>query len=339
VGFRYPLFFGVDKMDVKLNLIIEQMAKERGISKEVIIQSIEHAIQSAYKKRFKEEKSLKVKFDEETGKIRVFKDNEEVTTGELGRMAAQTARQVMLQKFKEIEKNLLYEEFKGKEGEIITGVVQRFGNKKGKKTIYVDVGKIEGILPPAEQNKGETYNIHERFKFYILEVRKTTKGEGVNLILSRTHPNLVKKLFEMEVPEIKDKIIEIKRIAREPGVRTKIAVKSNREDVEPVGTCIGQKSTRIQIINEELRGEKIDIIPYSEDISEFVKNALSPAKISDVVVDEENKTVKVIVSEDQISLAIGKNGQNVRLASKLIGWKIDIIKEGKEEKIETTDES
>lgn len=314
-------------MEENLVLLIEQMAKERGISKEAIIQSIEQAVQSAYKKKFKEEKGLKVKFDTQAGKIRVFKEDEEVTTGELGRMAAQTAKQVMLQKFREIEKNTLYDEFKNKEGEIITGTIQRFEEKKDKRVIYVDAGKVEGILPPGEQIKSEDYKIHERFRFYVLEVKKTTKGEGVNLILSRTHPNLIKKLFEMEVPEVKEKIIEIKRIAREPGVRTKIAVKSNREEIEPVGTCIGQKSSRIQIIHEELRGEKIDIIPYSEDVSEFVKNALSPAKISDVKVDEENKTVKVIAPEDQISLAIGKNGQNVRLASKLVGWKIDIIKE------------
>ncbi|MGE4554684.1 MAG: transcription termination factor NusA [Candidatus Paceibacterota bacterium] len=240
------------------------------------------------------------------------------TKMEFSRIAAQTAKQVILQKLKEIERKTIIEEFKEKEGKIVSGVIQRID----KKYIYVDLGKTIGLMPVSEGIPGEYYKVGERRKFYLLKLEEK-KGSPV-IYLSRSHPKFVSKLFELEVPEIANGIVEIKSIAREPGQRTKIAVVSNNENVDPVGACVGQKGTRVAVIIEELKGEKIDIIPYSEEPTKYVSYALGPAKVKEAEVISEKREVRVFLDPDQISLAIGKNGQNVRLAAKLTGWRIDV---------------
>ncbi|MEW5907759.1 MAG: transcription termination factor NusA [Patescibacteria group bacterium] len=241
-----------------------------------------------------------------------------------GRIAAQTAKQVIIQRIREAEKESVFDEFKNKEGEIVSGIVQRIENNN----VFVDLSRITAILPKDEQIRGERYRIGERVKALIFLVEQTARG--ISIYLSRSHPKFIAKLFEMEVPEIANRIVEIKNIAREAGSRSKIAVFSNQEDVDPVGSCVGQRGIRINTIIAELGGEKIDIIEWSDDIEQFITNALSPAKILDVEAKKKTKEAKVLVEEDQFSLAIGKNGQNVRLAAKLTGWKIDIrSKEGK----------
>ncbi|MDQ5883058.1 MAG: transcription termination/antitermination protein NusA [Patescibacteria group bacterium] len=237
---------------------------------------------------------------------------------DFSRIAAQTAKQVILQKFHELEKQAILSEFKEKEGKVVSGLIQRIE----KKVIYVDLGKTFGVLFPNEGIPGEHYQVGERKKFYVL--RLEDKGQGPAIILSRAHPKFVSKLFEMEVPEIAEGVVEIKSISREPGNRTKIAVSSNDENIDPVGSCVGQKGTRVATIIDELNGERIDIIPYSEEPAKYVAAALGPAQVKETEVIPERREVKVFIPPDQISLAIGKNGQNVRLAAKLTGWKIDV---------------
>ncbi len=332
---------------------LEQIEKEKGVSKEILIEAIEAALISAYKRNFGSSQNVSVSIDRLSGEVKVFAqkkvvevpDNDlyeislgdaqnisstyefedivdiEVTPKKFGRIAAQTAKQVVVQRIREAERGLIYEEFTSKENDIVTGIVQRYE----KKNVMVEMGKIEAILAPNEQVPREKYNFNDRLKVYVVEVKKTTKGPQI--LISRTHPGLVKRLFEQEVPEIYDGIVEIKGISREPGSRTKIAVQSLDENVDPVGACVGQRGNRVQVIVDELRGEKIDIIPWSADAAEYIAASLSPAKVLKVDVNEEEKTARVIVPDYQLSLAIGKEGQNARLAAKLTGWKIDIKSE------------
>lgn len=332
---------------------LEQLEKEKGIEKDVIIEAIEAALISAYKRNFGSSQNVRVTIDRQTGEFKVFAlkrvtsnpQNEfmdisiesakkidpeldeddmaevEVTPKKFGRIAAQTAKQVVVQRLREAERGIIFDEFSNKEAEIVTGIVQR----TEKKNVIIDLGKTEATLAPSEQIAGEEYNFNDRIKVYVIEVKKTTKGPQI--LVSRTHPGLVKRLFELEVPEIHEGVVEIKSISREPGSRTKIAVFSKDENVDPVGACVGQKGTRVQAIVDELKGEKIDIIKWSSDPKEYISSSLSPAKVVHVEVNEEEKSAKVTVPDFQLSLAIGKEGQNARLAAKLTGWKIDIKSE------------
>lgn len=337
-------------MNIEFIEAIEQIGKEKGISKEILIEAIEAALISAYKKNFGTAQNVKVYIERDTGEVKVFAqksvvenvENElleisveeakkynpryqqgdileiEVTPKKFGRIAAQTAKQVVVQRIKEAERNVIYDEFSGRESDIVTGVIQRID----KKNVYIDLGRVEAILMPTEQTPNEEYIQGNRIKTYILEVKKTTKGPQI--FVSRTHPGLVKRLFELEVPEIHDGIVEIKGIAREAGSRTKIAVHSRDENVDPVGSCVGPKGARVQAVVDELNGEKIDIIKWSKDPAQFIANSLSPAKVTSVNANESEKIANVVVEDYQLSLAIGKEGQNARLAAKLTGWKIDI---------------
>ncbi|HPL99109.1 MAG TPA: transcription termination factor NusA [Bacillota bacterium] len=329
---------------------LEQIAKEKGISKELLIDAIDVALVSAFKKNFGTSQNVKVQINRETGEVDVYAlktvveevDNEfmqislqdakaidknyeagnvvetKVTPKNFGRIAAQTAKQVVVQRIREAERGIIFDEYISRENEIVTGLVQR----KEKNSVFIDLGKTEAILGPGEQTPNEVYNIGDRIKTYIVEVKKTTKGPQI--ILSRTHPGLVKRLFELEVPEIQSGIVEIKSIAREAGSRTKIAVYSHDENIDPVGACVGQRGHRVQVIVDELKGEKIDIIQWSNDPEIFVGSALSPAKVIEVFADKETNAARVVVGDTHLSLAIGKEGQNARLAAKLTGWKIDI---------------
>jgi N utilization substance protein A len=260
-----------------------------------------------------------VELDPNTGKIRAFRNKEEITSIDFGRIAASTARQVIIQKIREAEKDVVFNEFQGRVGEIVSGTVYRF--EKG--NIIIDLlGKAEGILLKREQSPKEEFKQGQRIRAYVLEVKKDVKG--AQIILSRTHPNLVRKFFELEVPEIYEGIVEMKSISRQPGERTKIAVWSKNEKVDSVGACVGMRGNRVRNIVNELHGEKIDIVRFNEDIREYIKAALSPAKVAEIKLDKDNLKAEVIVDEDQLSLAIGKHGQNVRLASRLIGWELDI---------------
>lgn len=308
-------------MSQELLAIIEQLEREKGIKKEVLIEAVESALLSAAKKvvDLKPDEELKVKLDPNTGKISAFRNKEEITSIDFGRIAASTARQVIVQKIREAEKDVVFSEFQGRVGEIVSGTVYRF--EKG--NIIIDLlGKAEGILVRREQSPKEEFKQGQRIRAYVSEVRKETKGPQI--ILSRTHPNLVRKLFELEVPEIYEGIVEIKAISRQPGERTKIAVCSKNEKVDPKGACVGMRGNRVRNIVTELQGEKIDIVAFKEDIKEYIKEALSPAQVSEIRLDKENLKAEVIVEDDQLSLAIGKHGQNVRLASRLIGWELDI---------------
>ncbi|MAT63119.1 MAG: transcription elongation factor, partial [Dehalococcoidia bacterium] len=248
-------------------------------------------------------------------------DEFDVTPENFGRIAAQTTRQVMTQRIREVERDLKYEEYAGREGDIVTGMIQQTDSRY----TLLDLGRVEALLPQAEQVPFERPEPNSRLKAYIVEVRKTAKGPQI--VVSRTHPGLIKRLFELEVPEISDGIVEIKACAREPGHRTKIAVSSNDATIDPVGACVGARGARVRMVVNELRGEKIDIIPFSDDPGEFVTRALSPAKIKEVKVDEESGTATVVVPDYQLSLAIGKEGQNARLAARMTGWRVDIKSE------------
>lgn len=308
-------------MSQELLAIVDQIEREKGIKKEVLIQAIESALLSAAKKVIdvKPEEVLKIELDPTSGKIRAFRNEEEIKSIDFGRIAASTARQVIIQKLREAEKDVVFNEFQGKVGEIVSGTVYRF--EKG--NIIIDLlGKAEGVLLKREQSPREEFKQGSRIRAYVLEVKKDTKGPQI--ILSRAHPNLVKKLFELEVPEIYEGIVEIKSISRQPGERTKIAVWSKNEKVDSVGACVGMRGNRVRNIVNELQGEKIDIVRFNEDIREYMKAALSPAEVSEIKLDKEQQKAKVIVNDDQLSLAIGKHGQNVRLASRLIGWELDI---------------
>jgi len=329
-------------MSQELLAILDQMEREKGIKKEVLIEAVESALVSATRRtlNIKPEEELKIELDRNTGKIRAFKNKQEVTSIDFGRIAASTARQVIIQKIREAEKDVVFNEFQGKVGDIVSGTVYRFD----KGNIIVDLlGKTEGILLKRGQSPKEEFRQGQRICTYVLEVKKDTRGPQI--ILSRTHPNLLKKLFELEVPEIYEGIVEIRSISREPGARSKIAVWSKNEKVDSVGACVGMRGNRIRNIVNELQGEKIDIVRYSDDIREYIKAALSPAKISEIKLDKDNLKAEVIVDDDQLSLSIGKHGQNVRLASRLIGWELDIrtkataqaAQKAKEEKVEKTE--
>lgn len=340
-------------MSADLIHALEQLEKDKGIDKDVIIEAIEAALISAYKRSFGSSQNVKVFIDRQTGDFKVFalkkvtsspqndlleisienakKINPEleeddvveieVTPRKFGRIAAQTAKQVVVQRLREAERGIIFNEFSNKEGEIVTGIVQR----TERRNVIIDLGKTEAVLPQTEQIPGEEYKFNDRIKTYIIEVKKTTKGPQI--MVSRTHPGIVKRLFELEVPEIYEGIVEIRSISREPGSRTKIAVFSKDDNVDPVGACVGQKGTRVQAIVDELRGEKIDIIKWSSNPQEYISSSLSPAKVVRVDINEEEKSAKVTVPDFQLSLAIGKEGQNARLAAKLTGWKIDIKSE------------
>jgi len=308
-------------MSQELLAILEQIEREKGIKKEVLIEAVESALLSAVRKvvDIKPEEEIKVELDRSTGKIHAFRNKEEITSIDFGRIAASTARQVIIQKIREAEKDVVFNEFQARVGEIVSGAVYRF--EKG--NIIVDLlGKAEGVLLKREQSPKEEFKQNQRIRAYILEVEKEVKGPQI--ILSRAHPNFIKKLFELEVPEIYEGIVEIKSIAREPGERTKIAVRSKNEKVDSVGACVGMRGNRVRNIVNELQGEKIDIVRFSEDIKEYIKAALSPAEVSEIRLDKERMKAEVIVEDDQLSLGIGKHGQNVRLASRLIGWELDI---------------
>ncbi|MTI94466.1 MAG: transcription termination/antitermination protein NusA [Firmicutes bacterium] len=337
---------------------LEQLHSDRKIPKEVLFDAVEAALVSAYKKNFGQSQNVRVELNRESGKILVFAQKEvvenlenpqeeisvadarkinplynagdiaevEVTPKNFGRIAAQAAKQVVIQKIREAERDTIYEEFANRESEVVYGTVQsiELGN------VYINLGRTEAILPPTEHLPGETYKPGEtRVKVYVLEVKNTSKGPQV--FVSRTHPGLIKRLFELEVAEIQDGTVEIKSVSREAGHRSKIAVWSADPNVDPVGACVGQRGQRVQAVVGDLQGEKIDIVRWSEDPRVYVSNALSPAKVSDVNIDEEQKVAQIIVPDNQLSLAIGKEGQNARLAAKLTGWKIDIKSESQME--------
>ncbi|MEN8699499.1 transcription termination factor NusA [Bacillus infantis] len=329
------------------------LEKEKGISRDIIIEAIEAALISAYRRNFNQAQNVRIDLNLGSGTMRVFARKEvveqvfdprleisldeakainpnyqvedvvelEVTPKDFGRIAAQTAKQVVTQRVREAERGIIYSEFIDREEDIMTGIVQR----QDPKFIYVSLGKIEAILPANEQMPNEQYKPHDRIKVFITKVEKTTKGPQI--FVSRTHPGLLKRLFEIEVPEIYDGTVEIKSVSREAGDRSKISVHADNSEVDPVGSCVGPKGTRVQAVVNELKGEKIDIVKWSPDPVVFVANALSPSKVLDVIVNEEDKATTVIVPDYQLSLAIGKRGQNARLAAKLTGWKIDIKSE------------
>lgn len=333
---------------------LQQISREKDIPLDVLMETIESALVTAYKKNFMAQGEVKVRLNSAKATFQVFcektvvADSEkpesdqisvaearkfdpdvmpgetieiEVTPHTFGRIAAQTAKQVVVQRIREAEREKVYEEFHERLGEVVTGTVQR----REHKTVYINLGKIEAILPPQEQVETEPYRFNDRLKVYVLEVRKTPKGPQV--IVSRTHPSLIRRLFELEVPEIADGIVTIKSVAREPGARSKIAVFSRDEKVDPVGSCVGHRGSRVQAVVNELYDEKIDIVKWSPDPAQFIAEALSPAKSVKVTIDEEAKSAFVVVPDNQLSLAIGKSGQNVRLAARLTGWRIDIRSE------------
>ena len=298
---------------------LNQAASERGVEPEEVLNIIKEAIKAAYRKDFGGEiESLVVELDNETGEAKVYKDGKDVTPVGFGRIAAQTAKQVLLQRIREAEKGAILSEFEKKIGTVINGMIQRIEGPN----IVVDLGKTEGILPQGEQTPSENYNLNQRMKFFIAAIRESPRGNDI--IVSRSNKGLVESLFKLEVPEVGSGIVEIKAIARESGARTKVAVVSKQAGVDPVGSCVGQKGVRVQAVIAELGNEKIDVISYSDDPAKFVASSLSPAKVDKVRIQESTKTALVEVPEDQLSLAIGKDGQNVRLAAKLTGWRIDI---------------
>lgn len=332
---------------------LSEIEREKGISKDLLIDAIEAAMISSYKRNFNTAQNVRVDINRQTGVIRVFARKTvvedildprleisltaareinqnyqlgdiveiEVTPRDFGRIAAQTAKQVVTQRIREAERGLIYNAFIDKEEDIVTGIVQR----QDQRSYYVDLGKVEAVLPLNEVMPTEKFKHGDRVKAYITKVENTTKGPQI--ILSRTHPGLLKRLFELEVPEIFDGVVEIRSVAREAGFRSKIAVDSRNEEVDPVGSCVGPKGLRVQTIVNELRGEKIDIVRWMESTEEYVANALSPSKVLEVNIFEDEKMARVIVPDYQLSLAIGIKGQNARLAAKLTGWKIDIKSE------------
>lgn len=332
---------------------IQELGKEKGIDSELLFQAVEDALVAAYKKNTGATQTVRVDLNRETGEIHVYAQRVivegeaesandislaeaqeinpnyvvgdivevEVTSKDFGRIATQNAKQVVVQRIREAERGQVYERFQSRANDIVTGIIERMENKN----VYIDLGKVEAVLTPNEQIPGEIYQYHERMKTYIVEVKRTSKGPQI--MVSRTHPGLLKRLFELEVPEIHDGVVEIKSVAREPGMRSKISVYTADSNVDPVGACVGHKGMRVQTIVNELRGEKIDIVKYSEDPAQYVANALSPAKVVRTAINEGEKICRVVVPDYQLSLAIGKEGQNARLAAKLTGWKIDIKSE------------
>ncbi|HHW13408.1 MAG TPA: transcription termination/antitermination protein NusA [Firmicutes bacterium] len=332
---------------------LDELERTRGISRRVLVEAIEAAIVSAYRRNYANAQNVRVELDEGTGQIKVYARRDvveevsdprteislsdareqdpgyqvgdvfetEVTPRDFGRIAAQTAKQVVIQRIREAERDMVYEEYASRIDDIITGVVQRHEQRN----VYVDLGRVEAVLTPSEQMPNEVYRHNDRIKVYLMDVKKTTKGPLV--LVSRTHPGLLKRLFELEVPEIYDGVVEIRAVAREAGFRSKIAVSSRDPNVDAVGACVGQKGSRVQQIVSELRGEKIDIVAWDPEITRFIANALSPAKVVGVFPNEPQKTARVVVPDSMLSLAIGKEGQNARLAARLTGWKIDIKSE------------
>lgn len=332
---------------------LNQIEKEKGIDKEILIEAIEISLVTACKNNFGTAQNIKVEIDRENGIVSVYAEKEvveevfdpqleisvedakeigpnfnigdivsvEITPKNFGRIAAQKAKQVVVQKIREAEREVIFNQYITKEKDVITGIIQR----QVRDNVIINLGKIDAILADKEQVPGERYLPNERYKVYVLEVKESTKGPKI--YVSRTHPELIKRLFEQEVPEVHDGVVEIKGISREAGSRTKIAVHSQNKDVDPVGSCVGHNGARVGIIVNELRGEKIDIIPWDEDPVAFISSALSPSKVVQVVVNEEDKSAKVVVPDYQLSLAIGKEGQNARLAAKLTGFRIDIKSE------------
>ncbi|MCB0404565.1 MAG: transcription termination/antitermination protein NusA [Bdellovibrionales bacterium] len=342
-------------MASELVRVIEQVEKEKGIEKAVLIEALESAMLMAAKKRFGLEREIEAQFNDELGEVELFefktvservqdtrteislkeaqKLDPEVVLGdsigvkldnsEFGRIAAQTAKQVIIQKVRDAERDIIYNEFNVRKGELVSGVCRRI--EKG--CLIIDLGRTDAILPGREQIPGEHYRPGDRVMGYLIDVQQTPRGPKI--VLSRTCPELLIQLFHQEVPEVAEGIVQIKSAAREPGVRAKIAVDSRDPDVDPVGACVGVKGVRVQNVVQELRGEKIDIVPWDEEDSRFVCNALAPAEVQKVLLDEENRSMEIVVADNQLSLAIGKRGQNVKLASMLTGWKIDIVSESK----------
>jgi N utilization substance protein A len=336
--------------NIEVIMALDELEKSRGISKQVLLEALEAALVSAFKRHYGSSQNVRISIDPASGKIVVLSRKtvveevhdprtevslsearesdpgfqpgdileREVTPREFGRIAAQTAKQVVVQRIREAERGVIYDEFSSREGDVVTGVVQRHEQRN----VIVDLGRVEATLPPQEQIATEFYEQGLRIKCYVVEVRKTNKGPMV--LVSRTHPGLLRRLLELEVPEIAEGVVEIKGVAREAGARSKIAVASRDPNVDPVGACVGPRGQRIQAVVNELGGEKIDVIPWSEDYSQFVANALSPAKAVGVRPDFITKVAQVIVPDHQLSLAIGREGQNARLAAKITGWKIDI---------------
>jgi len=340
-------------MITELLRTVDQVSRDKGIDSKILIDALEEAVRSAVRKRFGPDYELEVSFNREIGEIEVFEFKEVVEdvtderlqvsfeeareldpeseigdslgmkmgTDALGRIAAQSAKQVIMQRLREAERDTVYSDFKDRKGEIVNGIVQRFD----KGVVIANLGKAEAELPVREQIPKETYTQGDRIRAYICDVKHFSRGPQI--VLSRTHPNFLSALFENEVPEISESIVTIMQVAREPGSRAKIAVTSKDRDVDPVGACVGMKGSRVQAVVQELRGEKIDIVPWDPDQAKFVCNALAPAEILRVIVDEENRSMEVVVPDDQLSLAIGKRGQNVRLASRVTNWKLDVTSE------------
>lgn len=346
-------------MNVEFIQALDDIEKDKGISKDVLLEAIETALVSAYKKDFGSKDNVRVEISAEAGEVKVYSRKEvveevennnseislaeaenidskygigdiveiEVTPANFGRIAAQTAKQVVMQRIREAERDVIFDRFKEKEDELITGTIQRFHNDN----ILIDMGKTEALLPPSEQIAGERYEIGERIKLYVVEVSTTNKGPRI--LVSRTHPGLLKRLFEIEVPEIFQGLVEIKAVAREAGQRSKMAVSSADKQVDPVGACVGPKGMRVQAVVDQLNNEKIDIVKWDENPEVFVANALNPAEVISVNINKSDKIAEVVVPDFQLSLAIGKEGQNARLAAKLTGWKVDIKKESEFEEI------
>jgi len=334
---------------------LRDIGREKDIPLQTLSEIIEAALVSAYKKHYGATCEIHVDIDWDSGQATVFtrkrvvehvenlhlemslaearrldptvEEGEfldiEVSPSIFGRIAAQTAKQVVAQRIREAERDIIYSEFSNRDGDIVTGVVQRREGRSG--TVYIDLGKIEAVLPPAEQSPLDSYRFGERIKVYILEVKRTTKTPRV--LVSRSHPGLLRRLFELEVPEVHEGIVEIKTQAREAGARSKVAVSSKHENVDPVGACVGHRGSRVQAVVDELRGEKVDIVRWSDESAKYVAAALSPAKVTRVVIDEALRAATVVAPDNQLSLAIGREGQNVRLAARLTGWRIDIRNE------------
>lgn len=342
--------------NISLKQAIEQIVKEKGIERQVVVEAMEQAVLSAANKKYRNTRNLEAKFNQDSGEVELFEYvnvveevedsytqisleearemdpecevgdelGEKIDSSDFGRIAAQTAKQVIIQKVREAERETVFNEYKDRQWEIVTGQVRRF--ERG--DLLIDLGRAEAILPSREQMPREVYRPGDRLRAIITDVGMTTKGPQI--VLSRTHPTMLAKLFEAEVPEISEGIVEIVNVVRDAGSRAKIAVASHDHDVDPVGACVGMRGSRVQNVVSELRGEKIDIIPWSPDMARFVCNALSPAQVTKVYMDEANRTLEVIVAEDQLSLAIGKRGQNVSLAARLTGCRIDIKSEARD---------
>jgi transcription termination/antitermination protein NusA len=320
---------------------LRELERERGIAFDTLVEAIERALASAYLRMTNadETRGARAVIDPDTGDVTVFAQDIEVdqetehvtvlnewedTPDDFGRIAAQTAKQVILQRLREAERDITYGEYSGREGDMVTGIVSQSDHRY----TILELGKAEALMPPSEQIPHERYEPGQRLKAYIVEVRRSARGPQI--IVSRTHPNLIKRLFELEVPEILDGVVDIRNVAREPGHRTKIAVHSNDRNVDPVGACVGSKGSRVRMVMNELRGEKIDIVQWVEDPAEFVAKALSPAKVKEVHIQDDGQTALVIVPDYQLSLAIGKEGQNARLAARLTGMRVDIKSESQQ---------